>query len=89
MKRSEIKKRGLKINSDIWDIFEQYGGYKYNDEMYYQLQGFGESLHEAMESDNDDSLEWFNKEMQATEKYFDWVKQVLTLENNEPEMIYC
>ena len=28
----------------MWEIFEEHGGYEYNDEMYWQLMGIKDSL---------------------------------------------
>jgi hypothetical protein len=42
------EKRVEEINSICWHIFNEHGGYDYNDDMLYQLQGLGDSISECM-----------------------------------------
>lgn len=80
------EKKVCKIQAKLWDIFNEHGGYDYNDEMYWQLQGLQGSIDECM---ND--ADWVNmlSEADTTLKYFKWIKSILVLKDNEPESLYC
>ena len=42
-----MEKKCLDLQSKMWDIFNNYGGYDYNDEMLCQLDGVEEDLWES------------------------------------------
>ena len=65
--------------------FEDYGGYEYNDEMYWQLQGMRDSL---MECEGDSDIPNMLKEATDTMAYFDWVVEVKKLMEREPPQLY-
>ena len=73
------------INAKMWSIFNEYGGYEYNDEMYYQLVGFRESL---LECETDEDYSYMLEEALDTMKYFNWVVEYKQLMDREPPQIY-
>ncbi len=75
----------IKINDKLWDIFNEHGGYEYNDEMIWQLEGYGISISEMEEDETEHVLE----EGVATLKYFEWVVNMLELKESEPPQLYC
>jgi len=75
----------IKINDKLWDIFNEHGGYEYNDEMIWQLEGYGISINEMEEDETEHVLE----EGVATLKYFEWVVNMLELKESEPPQLYC
>ena len=75
----------IKINDKLWDIFNEHGGYEYNDEMIWQLEGYGISISEMEEDETEHVLE----EGVATLKYFEWVVSMLELKESEPPQLYC
>ena len=74
-----------KMNSKMWEIFEEYGGYEYNDDMLYQLQGLQESIDEC---EDDDDIPYMLKEATETMAYFEWVVEVKQLMDREPTQLY-
>jgi len=80
------QKRVYTINNLCWDIFNEHGGYNFNDEMLTQLEGLSDSISECM---NDDDWEHMLKEANTTHAWFDWVKSIRVLEDNEPKSLYC
>jgi len=75
----------IKINDKLWDIFNEHGGYEYNDEMIWQLEGYGISINEMEEDETEHVL----KEGVATLKYFEWVVNMIELKESEPPQLYC
>jgi len=75
----------IKINDKLWDIFNEHGGYEYNDEMIWQLEGYGISINEMEEDETEHVLE----EGVATLKYFEWVVNMIELKESEPPQLYC
>ena len=80
------KERVNKLNSNCWDIFNEYGGYDYNDEMLYQLQGLGDSISECMNEED-----WKNMvdEAETTYTWFKHIKNIRELQDNIPTSLYC
>ena len=75
----------IKINDKLWDIFHEHGGYEYNDEMIWQLEGYGMSIEEMEEDETDHVL----KEGNTTLEYFEWVVKMIELKESEPPQLYC
>ena len=69
-----------------WSIHEEYGGYEYNDQMVYKLDGLGCSMEEC---ECDEDVEHMLSEAKEVLKYFVWVKNIRELIENEPPQIYC
>lgn len=82
---TETVREIIKINDKLWDIFNEYGGYEYNDEMIWQLEGYGISVSEMEEDEHVHVL----KEGKATLEYFEWVVKMLELKESEPPQLYC
>tara|TARA_R110000803_G_scaffold163375_1_gene227023 strand:+ start:1440 stop:1706 length:267 start_codon:yes stop_codon:yes gene_type:complete len=80
--RQNIKK----MNHKMWEIFEEYGGYEYNDEMYWQLQGLKDSFSEC---EDDGDIPNMLQETKETMAYFEWVVEVKKLMDREPPQLYC
>lgn len=79
------QKKINEIRTKIWDVFEEHGGYEYNDEMYWQLQGFQDSMDEC---DTDDDIVNMLNEASDTIKFFDWVVEYKELMEREPPQLY-
>tara|TARA_R110000737_G_scaffold72286_2_gene100787 strand:- start:3176 stop:3427 length:252 start_codon:yes stop_codon:yes gene_type:complete len=75
----------IKINDKLWDIFHEHGGYEYNDEMIWQLEGYATSIDEMEEDETDHVL----KEGNTTLEYFEWVVKMIELKESEPPQLYC
>jgi len=69
-----------------WDIFQEHGGYEFNDEMLYQLQGLQQSIDEC---EDEDDYEHMMDEVIKTKAWFDWVVKMILLKEAEPESLYC
>ena len=80
--RLKIKEMQIKM----WDIFDDKGGYEYNDAMLYQLQGIQMSLDEC---EDDDDIPHMLKEATETMKFFDWVVEYKDLMEREPPQLYA
>ena len=81
-----MRKKINKMHQEMWDIYNELGGYDYNDEMLTQLSGVDEETAEA-EEDND--WEYCYKNVEATYKWFKQVKKIRQLQESLPEVIYC
>ena len=79
------RKKINKMHHKMWKIFEDYGGYEYNDEMYWQLQGMRDSLSEC---EDDSDIPNMLNEATDTMAYFDWVVEVKKLMEREPPQLY-
>tara|TARA_B100000768_G_C11191434_1_gene337510 strand:- start:471 stop:740 length:270 start_codon:yes stop_codon:yes gene_type:complete len=79
------QKKINEIRTKIWDVFEEHGGYEYNDEMYWQLQGFQDSMDEC---ETDDDIVNMLNEASDTIKFFDWVVEYKELMEREPPQLY-
>ena len=79
------QKKINEIKTKIWDVFEEHGGYEYHDEMYWQLQGFQDSMDEC---ETDDDIVNMLNEASDTIKFFDWVVEYKELMEREPPQLY-
>jgi hypothetical protein len=73
------------MREKMWGIFEEYGGYEYHDEMYWQLMGIDDSM-SLCEEDGD--IPNMLKEALETMAYFEWVVEVKKLMEREPPQLY-
>ena len=73
------------MHKKMWDIFHEHGGYEYNDDMLYQLQGMAMSMDEC---EDDDDIPHMLKEATETMKFFDWVVEYKDLMEREPPQLY-
>ena len=80
------RKKINRMHIKMWEIFEEHGGYEYNDEMYWQLMGIKDSLDECEE---DGDIPNMLKEATETMAYFNWVVEVKKLRDREPPQLYC
>ena len=80
------EKRVDQISANCWDIFNEHGGYDYNDDMLYQLQGLGDSISECM---NEEDWEGMVKEAETTYTWFKHIKNIRELQDNIPTSLYC
>jgi len=80
------KEKVNKLSGQCYDIFHEYGGYDYNDEMLYQLQGLQESIHECMNEED-----WKNmvEEAETTNTWFKHIEKIRELQENIPTSLYC
>ena len=86
------EKRVEEINSICWHIFNEHGGYDYNDDMLYQLQGLGESIHECSDDAvkfGDKAWEGMLEEVETTYTWFKHIKKIRVLQENIPTSLYC
>ena len=81
-----MRKKINKMHQEMWDIYNELGGYDYNDEMLTQLSGVDEEIAEAEE---DSDWEYCYKNVEATYKWFKQVKKIRQLQESLPEVIYC
>ena len=80
------KERVNKLSGQCYDIYHEYGGYDYNDEMLYQLQGLQESIHECM---NEKDWEGVVEEAETTCLWFLHIEKIRELQENIPTSLYC
>jgi hypothetical protein len=80
------KKRVDNLSAVCWDIFNEYGGYDYNDEMLYQLEGLSDSEGECM---NEEDWKHMVKEAETTHTWFKHIKKIRELQENIPTSLYC
>ena len=80
------KEKINKLNGQCWDIFNEYGGYDYNDEMLYQLEGLADSEGECMNEED-----WRNmvEEAKTTYKWFKHIEKIRELQDSIPTSLYC
>jgi len=71
-----------KMLGEIWDIFNEHGGYDYNDEMYWQTQGAEDSWGEASQDDDWDSL---ISEYKECLDFMRHVKKIRILQEDSPQ----
>ena len=81
-----MKNKINKMHQEMWDIYNELGGYDYNDEMLTQLSGVDEEIAEA-EEDND--WEYCYENVEVTYKWFKQVEKIRQLQESLPEGIYC
>ena len=83
---SKDRKKISQMYNRMWEIFNEHGGYAYNDEMFYQLQGIQESMNEC---ENDRDVPHMVKEAIETMKFFEWVVEYKGLMEREPPQLYA
>jgi hypothetical protein len=86
------EKRVDQINRSCWHIFNEYGGYDYNDWMLSQLHGLRDSIAEC----EDDAIKFGDKawegmveEAETTYTWFLHIKKIRVLQENIPTSLYC
>tara|TARA_R110002020_G_scaffold9539_3_gene37464 strand:- start:659 stop:910 length:252 start_codon:yes stop_codon:yes gene_type:complete len=79
------KEECYQVMSKMHQIFHDCGGYEYNDDMLYNLDGANERYEIAKE---DGDWEGCLEEISQCLPYFVWVKKMLTLQAEEPQQIY-
>lgn len=82
---SKDRKKIDQMYNRMWDIFNEHGGYEYNDEMFYQLQGIQESISDCKE---DSDIPHMLKEANETMAFFEWVVEYKGLMDREPPQLY-
>ena len=86
------EKRVDNLSATCWDIFNNYGGYDYNDEMLYQLQGLQDSIDECSDDAvkfGDKAWEGMVEEAETTYTWFLHIKKIRELQESIPESLYC
>ena len=83
---ARMMKSVVEMNDECYTIFNEHGGYNYNDAMLYQLQGLRQSIGECLNEED-----WMNMEIEATTtlKWFKHIEKIRVLEESEPESLYC
>ena len=76
----------IEMNDQCYNIFNEHGGYNYNDDMLYQLQGLRESIGECL---NEEDWENMVKEASTTLKWFKHIEEIRKLEESIPNSLYC
>ena len=80
------KERVNKLSGQCYDIYHEYGGYDYNDEMLYQLQGLDACMSECRnEIDWEDMVE----KAETTNTWFKHIEKIRELQENIPTSLYC
>ena len=75
-----------KMLDEIWEIFEEHGGYDYNDTMYYQALGSSESF---SETELDDDWDGLIEEFETVLNYMRHIQKIRILQESIPDEIYC
>tara|TARA_Y100000114_G_scaffold112589_1_gene106391 strand:+ start:784 stop:1029 length:246 start_codon:yes stop_codon:yes gene_type:complete len=81
-----MQKKISKMQDEMWQIYNEWGGYDYNDEMLIQLSGIDEDIAEAK---YDNEWEYCYENVEATYKWFKQVKKIRQLQESIPDVIYC
>tara|TARA_R110000803_G_scaffold108539_1_gene176835 strand:+ start:104 stop:385 length:282 start_codon:yes stop_codon:yes gene_type:complete len=76
----------VKMNDQCYHIFNEHGGYNYNDDMLYQLQGLRQSIGECLNEEDWDNMV---KEASTTLKWFKHIEKIRKLEESIPNSLYC
>lgn len=82
---SKDREKITQMHGRMWEIFNEHGGYEYNDEMFYQLQGIQESMNDC---EDDRDIPHMLREATDTMKFFEWVVEYRALMDREPPQIY-
>jgi len=85
-KEVDHKDVAQEMHNEIWDIFNNYGGYDYNDTMLCQAQGSSEAWY-IYEEDGD--WEGLIKELTPCLEYMRHIKKIRILQESIPQEIYC
>lgn len=80
------EKRVDQISANCWHIFNEYGGYDYNDDMLYQLQGLQYSMFEC---ESEEDWKGMVDEAETTYTWFKHIKNIRELQDNIPTSLYC
>jgi len=84
MKSNE--KLAEKMYNEIWHIYNEYGGYDYNDSMWCQAQGSSNAWDIYEESGDWEGLV---KEYESCLKYMRHIKKIRILQESIPQELYC
>ena len=80
------KERVNKLSGQCWDIFHEYGGYDYNDEMLYQIQGLEACIYECR---NEEDWKHMGEKAETTYTWFKHIEKIRELQENIPTSLYC
>tara|TARA_R110002012_G_scaffold313014_1_gene524272 strand:- start:1432 stop:1686 length:255 start_codon:yes stop_codon:yes gene_type:complete len=80
------KQLAKEMHEEIWDIFNNYGGYDYNDSMWCQAQGASNAW-DIYEENGD--WEGLVKEYEPCLKYMRHIKKIRILQESIPQELYC
>ena len=72
--------------NEIWSIYNEYGGYEYNDSLLCQAQGSSDAFEETIEDGNWEAL---IREYESVLKYMRHIRKILILQDNIPTQVYC
>tara|TARA_Y100001972_G_scaffold127963_1_gene186671 strand:+ start:1857 stop:2108 length:252 start_codon:yes stop_codon:yes gene_type:complete len=75
-----------KMQDEMWQIYNEWGGYDYNDEMLIQLSGVDGDIAEA---EYFNEWEYCHENVEATYKWFKQVKKIRQLQESMSDAIYC
>tara|TARA_R110002012_G_scaffold119260_1_gene268257 strand:+ start:298 stop:576 length:279 start_codon:yes stop_codon:yes gene_type:complete len=90
-------KKLYSIHRKCHAIYEEFGGYDYNDKMIYQLRGLDADIeeceHDAEEFDKVDILhqdiyKYTLANAESTLLWFKWTKKLMVLKSKEPSAIF-
>ena len=89
-------KKLYSIHSKCHAIYEEFGGYDYNDKMIYQLRGLDADIEECSECMEELSSQREREVLykgalanaDATLLWFEWVKKMMVLKSKEPSAIF-
>jgi len=91
----EIKKHVLNMNSEMWSIFDEHGGYDYNDEMLTQLEGLSISMSDCADR-NFENVHDVYDDCLTTYRWFKYVERYRKAQDKnepfseeEPNSLYC
>lgn len=72
--------------NEIWSIYNEYGGYDYNDSMLCQAQGSSEAWRVYEENGDWDGL---IREYEYVLKYMRHIRKIRILQESIPQELYC
>lgn len=88
-KLGDVISKARKMYVEICDIFNEYGGYDYNDEMYYQCLGASQSFEECKVYGYRSWLSLIKHELEPCLKYMRHIKKIRILQESIPPSVYC
>ena len=74
----------FKMKYQMFEIFEEWGGYDHNDNIIYNLEAIDDLIEETENEDFEDIYET----VLITFKWFKWVEKLRKLQENEPECLF-
>lgn len=80
------KQLAEKMYNEIWHIYNEHGGYDYNDTMWCQAQGSSDAW-DIYEQDED--WDGLIKEYETCLKYMRHIKKIRILQESIPQELYC